>query len=185
MDNLIYKIDKTRDDVNKLMQRHKNLVYRILADFGYLGRADCESAGFEALWNAIETFDVFSQTAFSTYACVCIKNAINDTYRKEKARVSHEVVEDFTENELTQVVFDVAIDVESTEATQKILQFVREYLDKIGNSTKSAKAMHLWYSTQFTMTPSDIAKCVGTTTSIVCRAQQMLRAYLSGRLKEK
>lgn len=185
MDDLLYKPVKTPDDVNKLMNKHKNLVYKLLADFGYLGMHEYESAGLEALWTAIETFDIFANNAFSTYAYKCIKNALNSVYRLDMTRRKHYISMDFTENEMEFVVDDATIKIESDEAVQKILTYTREYLDNLDKNTFGYKAIQLWYSTQFTLTPSKIAEMIGTSTSIVSRAQQLFRAYISRRLREE
>lgn len=184
MDDKLYKLDKTPEDINQLMQRHKNLVYKILADFGYKNSHEYESAGMEALWTAIVTFDVFAKTAFSTYAYKCIVNAMNNVYRVDMRRRQHYICLDCTNNELEPLEVDVALKVESDEAAQKLLGYVRDYLNTLDKDTYGYKAIQLWYSTQFTLTPSNIAKAIGTSTSIVSRAQQLLRAYLSRRIYE-
>ena len=88
MSELIYKLNKTAADVDELLLQHKNLVYYRLAQMNQLANQDAESAAWEALWDSIMTFDVFGSTAFSTYACRCITNAINTVLRKQQPRAA-------------------------------------------------------------------------------------------------
>ena len=68
VNDLIYKPVKSKNDVNKLLQVHKNLVYWCLGKMNKLNDQECESAAWEALWDAINRFDVFYgfEDCFST-----------------------------------------------------------------------------------------------------------------------
>lgn len=88
---LLYKRDKTPEDVEKLVYVHKNLVYYCLSQTGQLNNQDAESAAFEALWDSVNLFDVYSTTAFSTFACTVIKNRILTVLRDSKKLRTTEV----------------------------------------------------------------------------------------------
>ena len=48
VNDLIYKPVKSKDDVNRLLQMHKNLIYWCLGKMNKLNDNECESADWEA-----------------------------------------------------------------------------------------------------------------------------------------
>ena len=182
-EQLLYKPNKTREDVDALLLEHKNLIYFMLGRCGAYGDQDCESAAFEGLWNAIETFNIFDNTAFSTYACTCIRNAINNVRRKQKACHEHEILFDFTDpSALPSIVSSV--DVEDMSTVERIHAATKEYIDKQPKQSNSAKVIQTWYSYQFSIATKDIAKLCNTSSANVSRIQDTFRAYLRRKLGE-
>lgn len=177
MTDLIYKRDKTRQDVDELLMQHKNLVYYRLTQMGQLANQDAESAAWEALWDAIETFDVFGKTAFSTYACACITNAINDVLRKQMTEKSHI---EFVELDEANIIFTQ--DEYRNPEVMRVLDEVFAW--HMENSTDIAKSvLQLWRAGGFTDSATMIAKACGTSASYVSRVQCSFRARLGGKLK--
>lgn len=177
MSDLIYKRDKTRKDVDELLAQHKNLIYYRLTQMGQLHNQDAESAAWEALWDAIETFDVFGSTAFSTYACTCITNAINDVLRRQLAEKKH-----FTLVELDDAQEIPVVD-EYTDPD--VIRVINETFDwHMKNSTPIVKnVLQLWRASGFTANATVLAKACGTSSSYVQRIQVSFRARLGGKLK--
>lgn len=184
--DLLYKLQKTTEDVNELIKAHKNLVYYTLTRLGCLHNAECESAAYQGLWDAIETFDVFSTVSFSTYAYSCIRNAINDCRRKSKRVNEHEESVDFTITTMTYNApqVDCTTLVESSEAVQRIMQYAQEYIEAMQQNTISCRVMKAWYAYRFEISETDLAKLCKTSPTNVGRAQAMFRAYLTRKLKE-
>lgn len=175
--DLIYKREKDDEDINLLIMQHKNLVYYMLSRMRLLSDPDAESAGYEALWDAVLTFDVYSTSTFGSYACVLIKNKINDMLRVRKAckRSLYATVELTEDNTL--FTFD---EVASLETADTVYRCFDKYINKEGVLGPLARNILLaWYAAGFEMSVTDLAKYCSTTPSYVSRVQCSFRAYLA------
>jgi RNA polymerase sigma factor (sigma-70 family) len=63
-------------DVNLIIEKNLGLVYSQLKRFGLIQDQDAESIAYEALYKAVIGFDDSKTNSFSTYATVCIYNAL-------------------------------------------------------------------------------------------------------------
>ena len=173
MSDLLYKPDKTRRDIEELLAEHKNLIYYRLTQMGQLHNQDAESAAWEALWDAIGTYSVYEKTAFSTYACACITNAINGVLRKQL----HEF-EQFGYCELNE-------NMDEDSSYEQLKKLVQEVFDEhLAASRGLARDILLfWRSVDFEENKTTIAKACNTSVSYVSRVIQGFKARLSGRLK--
>ena len=180
MDNLLYKLNKTRADVDALILQHKNLVYFMLSQQGQLANQDCESAAWEALWDAVCTFDVYSKTQFSTYACTLIRNAINNELRKQQLQSLQEtLMRDMSEsNNLI-----TTVDVGNTAMASYIEKVFKEYLRNIKGVSRNV--LLVWNASGYEASGREIAKACGCSASYVSRVQRDFRAYLLHKLKER
>jgi RNA polymerase sigma factor (sigma-70 family) len=79
--------EKAKMEVDKLVQENQGLVYHVAhKSFGSrLGDEDMIQCGFIGLWNAARVWD--EERPFSSFACICIKNAMLDYLRGESNRV--------------------------------------------------------------------------------------------------
>ena len=178
MEELLYKVDKTKEDIDQLLDIHKNLVYFVLGKMKQLYNPDAESAAWEALWYAIVTFDIFSSTAFSTYAYVVIRNAVNNELRKYYYKKQPKHI--YTDEPLCQI--DLTPDADLSYTCSHILLLFDEYiLDKHGQVKDILLA---WYTSDFEGTPTNIAKICGCAPTNVSRVQATFRAFITRRLKE-
>lgn len=176
MSDLIYKLDKTAEDIEELLREHKRLVYYMLTRTGQLQNPDAESAAWEALWDAINLFDVYADTAFSTFACTLIRNAINGVLRKQipiAKRLCRYT--DLAES------LDTVYEVEQNEYIAFVEKCFKEYIESKSGIIRNI--LLVWYGSSFTMSVTMIAEVCNTSPSYVSRVQKSLRAYLSGRLK--
>lgn len=179
MEDLLYKRDKTADDVATLLAEHKKLIYYMLGRMGQLQNQDAESAAWEALWDAIGLFDVYSKVAFSTYACTLIRNAVNGVLRKEQAKKrSMSVATDMS----AMAGLEAVDNTEDTELLDKVYAIFDEYVSCKKGVSRSV--LLAWYSTSFELNPASIARACNTTASYVGRVQCAFRAYLANKLKE-
>lgn len=177
MTNLIYKLDKSTEDVETLLAEHKRLIYYMLTSMKQLSNPDAESAAWEALWDAIGTFDIYSNTAFSTYACTLIRNAVNDVLRKQQVEYNtKQAAHKFLEND--SAYYSLELD---TGLTAYIERCIATYVNS--KSTISRNVVLAWYSSGFSATVTNLATMCSCSASYVSRVQQDFRAYLSGRLK--
>ena len=180
MSDLLYKPDKTRRDIEELLAEHKNLIYYRLTQMGQLHNQDAESAAWEALWDAIGTYSVYEKTAFSTYACACITNAINGVLRKQL----HEF-EQFGYCELNENIPAVTKSMDEDSSYEQLKKIVQEVFDEhLAASRGLARDILLfWRSVDFEENKTTIAKACNTSVSYVSRVIQGFKARLSGRLK--
>lgn len=173
MTELLYKPDKTPEDINTLIGRHKNLIYYVLGGVGQLYNQDCESAAWGALWDAVCTFDVYGPSAFSTYAVTLIRNAINSELRKEATRHRHETTLDEYSGISEPIV---------TEELNRIEAIFAEFIAKCAGQKKNV--MLVWQASGYEAKGTTIATICKCTPSYVSRVQQDFRAFVSVRMKE-
>jgi len=179
MSDLIYDINKSASVIDELLLQHKNLVYYMLRISGQLNNPDAESAAWEALWDAINTFDVFSKNTFSTYACVIIRNAINSVLRKQQIEHKRQTaIIEYTEN--NRLLY--SINAEDTELISTIDTLFDQYVNTKAGITKNI--LLVWYSSQFNTSVTNIAIACSCTPSYVSRVQCSFRAFISGKLKD-
>lgn len=180
MQELLYKQDKTKDDINSLLMQHKNLVYHMLKTTGQLDNQEAESHAWEALWDAIGTFDIYSTTKFSTYACSVIRNAIYDVINYQRGFASRQAaVAEYMEKHTDEI--NEYINVES-ELDNKIGTLVKTFVESKQGVIKNV--VIFWYSNNFDVSVKSIATACKCSPSYVSRVQDSFRAYLSGHLKE-
>lgn len=177
MSDLLYKLDKSKEDIDELLIEHKGLVYFILSKLRQLDNPDAESAAWEALWDAINTFSVYSDTSFSTYACTVIRNAVFDVLRKQKTAANDE--EELIER-CKQVCFSVQDT--DTELFTIVDKCFKDYIET--KKGVSRDILLFWYGSLFSSSVSNIAVACNCAASYVCRVQDSFRAYLSGKLKQ-
>lgn len=179
MSDLLYKKEKTAADIDCILLQHKNLVYFILSKMNQLSNPDAESAAWEALWDAVGTFDIYATNAFSTYACKLIRNAVNNVLRKQQLEHTRycATLQYYGQSDL---VCDIELDDANVVAT--IDKAFKDFI-----KTKSGRIrdiLVIWYGTGFATRGVDIAAICNCSPSYVTRAQNCFRAFLSSRLKE-
>lgn len=76
----VMKQDTTED----LIKKHEGLIYYTLDLLNCRYSDEAKAVAYEALWRAIKTYDKTKGAMFSSYAIVCIRNAIFDLFRKWK-----------------------------------------------------------------------------------------------------
>lgn len=173
MSLLLYKPDKTPEDINELISAHKNLIYYVLSSCDQLNNQDCESAAWEALWDAVCTFDIYGHSAFSTYACTLIRNAVNDVLRKEAARHKHETTIDELHDGYTIDIYN---------ETNRVDTLFTDFVAMCNNVRRNV--MLVWQASGYTAKGSVIANICHCAPSYVSRVQQDFRAFVSAGLKE-
>lgn len=73
-----------QDTIEELIKKHEGLVYYTLDLLNCCYSDEAKAVAYEALWRAIKTYDKTKGSMFSSYAIVCIRNAIFDLFRKWK-----------------------------------------------------------------------------------------------------
>lgn len=179
MSDLLYKMNKSKADIETLLDENKNLVYHILTLSNQLQNQEAESAAWDALWDAICTFDVFCETAFSTWACTLIKNRIGDVLRAQKREKQKKLK---IEHELQTAVSDTNyVDKESKEFLKKFKGHFDKYISFKTGVTRDVLIM--WYSTGFECSVTNLAAACNCSASFVSRIQVDFRAYIYSKLR--
>ena len=107
-------------DIDRLIESNLGLVYAQLNKFNLLHDHEAESYAYEALYNATVSYTINKKTAFSTYATVCIYNALCNYLRQINRKRKLELIS-----------YNAVIDEEATQTT--------EFLDtlKVDNSVET------------------------------------------------
>jgi DNA-directed RNA polymerase specialized sigma subunit len=153
----------------------------MLGKMHLLSDRDCESAAFEALWDAINCFDVFSKVPFADYACPCIRNAVNDTLRKRQAQKRSLYIAVELTDDINLFYTD---EVCSADTYSKVEELFDRYINHHVTGSLARNILLVWHSSVFEMEATEIAKQCHTSPSYVCRVQCAFRAYLGNKLKE-
>lgn len=74
--------EKTNKVLSKIIRLNDGLMYKQLNKFYLADDPDAISLAYEALYDAIMTYDSNKSSKFSTYATVCIYNALGSHVRK-------------------------------------------------------------------------------------------------------
>lgn len=181
VEGLIYKPVKTKQDVDKLLSIHKNLVYWTLGKMGRLHDQECESAAWEALWDAINRFDVFSNVAFSSFAVKCIRNRVNDILRKRKLRLENET--DFTDYfEAADRGTLIPLQIEAVDELIRVQTILDEYIDM--KSGVSKNVLLVWKAANFEISAQMLARICNTSSTTVGKVLIAFRAYLATKLRD-
>lgn len=164
--------------IDKTLQEHKGLVYHMLTQTNQLYNPDAESAAWEALWRASETYDKERGVPFSSYACKVIKNAIYDTIRV--AALESNKLHMYVDIETYAFgIFDIY---PTCSLARQIDELFKDYIKTRTGLVKDI--LLAWYSTGFNTTTTNLATMCSTSTSYVSRVQTAFRAYLSRELGE-
>ena len=81
-----------QDDINDKIASNVGLIFKQLNKFNLAEDPEAESIGYEALYNAILTYDQSKSVQFSTYASVCIYNALGSYVRTQNKQRQLEVI---------------------------------------------------------------------------------------------
>lgn len=81
----LLKQERTHDNVDELVRRNTGLIFSQLYKLHVTNEPDAISAAYEALYKAIMTYD--GKSKFSTYATVCIYNAVGSVIRNMNTQI--------------------------------------------------------------------------------------------------
>lgn len=183
-----------QDNINDKIADNTGLIFAQLNKFNLAKDPEAESIGYEALYNAILTYDQSRKVQFSTYASVCIYNALGSYVRTLNKQRQLEVVsynnvafsDDGTDHEFVDF-FESPTGVEEDYIRQErcrlVRQAVKEQYDKLTNE-KHKSIILLWCKSGYTMTAVAIAKEVGVSQPYVSQVISNFKFKLRKRLEE-
>ena len=184
-----------QDDINATIAKHIGLIFNQLKKFNLAKDPEAESIGYEALYNAILTYDQSKNVRFSTYASVCIYNALGSYVRTQNKQRQLEVIsynnvaysEDGTEHEFVDFL-STPSDVEQDFMKKELHRIVREEFQKQYDALTNEKhkaILALWRESDYEASMMSIAKQVGVSQPYVSQVINSFKFKLRKRLEEQ
>lgn len=183
-----------QDDINDKIASNVGLIFNQLNKFNLAKDPEAESIGYEALYNAILTYDQSKSVQFSTYASVCIYNALGSYVRTQNKQRQLEVIsynnvaytEDGTDHEFVDFI-SASSDVEQDYMKKELHRLVREEFQKqydILTNEKHKSIISLWRDSEYEASMVSIAKQVGVSQPYVSQVINSFKFNLRKRLEE-
>lgn len=181
-------------DINDIIKANTGLVYKQLHKFYLSDDPDAESYAYEALMNAALTFDEATGVKFSTYATVCIYNALGCHIRRINKKRQLEVMsynttaysdENGEHEHLEYIASEAYVDenlmrVELVETTRKE---IKNIVDETQNDTHR-KIMFMYIESEYEATTYEIALKTGVSQSYVSQILNIFKGKLRKRMEE-
>lgn len=169
------------EDINELIRKNKGLVYKQLHKFNLVDDQDANSYAFEALSKAIQTWDNSSGTKLSTYATVCIYNALGCYLRKlNRKRQIDTVSYNNIANDNAEFSNFISSHYSLEESVINSIRLKAAYdaMQRLRSKYSGVclKVFEVWYASDFSMSTTDIAKHLGTSQPYVSQTLARIRA---------
>lgn len=183
-----------QDDINDKIASNVGLIFKQLNKFNLAKDPEAESIGYEALYNAILTYDQSKSVQFSTYASVCIYNALGSYVRTQNKQRQLDVIsynnvaytEDGTDHEFVDFISSQS-DVEQEYMKKELHRLVREEFQKqydMLTNEKHKSIISLWRDSEYEASMVSIAKQVGVSQPYVSQVINSFKFNLRKRLEE-
>lgn len=182
-----------QDDINEKIARNVGLIFNQLKKFNLAKDPEAESIGYEALYNSILTYDQSKNVQFSTYASVCIYNALGSYVRTQNKQRQLELIsynniayaEDGTEHEFVDFLpasYDIEKDYVCEELHMLVRLEVQTLYDNLTNEKHKA-IISVWRNSEYTASMVNIAKEVGVSQPYVSQVINSFKSKLKKRLE--
>lgn len=184
-----------QDYINQQIADNAGLVYSNLHKLHLAKDPEAESLGYEALYNAAKSFDESKGIKFSTYASVCIYNALGSYLRTLKKKRQLDVIsynnvaytEDGTEHEFVDFL-GASVDTEQEYIQQDLYAAVRlevqNLYDELSNSKHKA-ILAAWRRHDYKVPMRVIAAEVGVSQPYVSQVLNSIKAKLHEKLEDR
>lgn len=183
-----------QDSINDKIATNVGLIFKQLKKFHLAHDPEAESIGYEALYNAVLTYTDNKNTKFSTYASVCIYNALGTYVRTLNKQRQLEVISynniAYSDNDVEHEFIDFFAATKSTEddlVRAEIVGMVRCEIQQLyGELTndKHKSIIMLWIKSKYAMPMSHIAKQVGVSQPYVSQVVSNFKHRLKSRLED-
>jgi RNA polymerase sigma factor (sigma-70 family) len=180
--------NRTTDNVGELYKMNIGLVIVQLKKFGMRWDSEARSIANNALYNAIMNFDNSKPHHFSTFATVCIYNALGDYVRHNKTKmcintVSYDAIVSGEDETLTYENVLHNCSIESDEyviqklSTNSIKKAFKICFQEMTNDNHKA-VVNSWVSSGFSRTQEEIAKELNFSQTYVSQILKKFRTKL-------
>lgn len=181
--------------IDDLIAENAGLVFLQLKKFKLVMDPEAESIGYEALHRAILTYDKSKNVRFSTYASVCIYNALGSYVRTLNKQRQLEVMsynnvaysDDGTEHEFVDFMAspDTTEDnVLKAELCGVVHSLYRELYTELSNDTHRA-ILDCWRENEYDISMVAIAKAVGVSQPYVSHVIRGFKNRFKKRMEEQ
>lgn len=183
-----------QDDINAQIASNVGLIFKQLKKFNLARDPEAESIGYEALYNALLTYDQSKNIQFSTYASVCIYNALGSYVRTLNKQRQLEVIsynniafsDDGTEHEYVDFISadtDLESDFMHRELRMLLVQEFNNLYDELTND-KHKSIVSIWRDSEYEASMVSIAKEVGVSQPYVSQVINSFKFNLRKRMEE-
>ena len=182
-------LTKSPEVIEEIFKLNKGLVGKQLMKFGLVGDPDAISLGYEALYNAILTFNTSRNNTFSTYATVCIYNKLGTYVRSKNTMIRMNTIsydncidEDGTTHLDT---FESSLTTDELVLQKDSIAYILKCVDECINSIKNPtqrKILLLWRETGFEATHKEIATKLACSQSYVSQTLNKFRKKLKSKM---
>ena len=181
-------------DVNTKIASNAGLIFKQLKKFNLAKDPEAESIGYEALYTALLTYDQSKNIQFSTYASVCIYNALGSYVRTLNKRRQLDIIsynniaysEDGTDHEFVDFL-PTPSDVEQDFMKKELHRIVREEFQKQYDALTNKKhqvILSLWRDSEYEASMVSIAKQAGVSQPYVSQVINSFKFNLRKKLEE-
>lgn len=182
-------------ELDDKISANKGLIFKQINKMHLFGDPEAESIGYMALYNALNTYEPDKNVALSTYATVCIYNALGVYIRELNRKRQLELVsynapafadskEEFVDHLPVHIQTISPEDAHiKNEYLLFIQQVVQEELERLTNLT-IRKVVKVWVMSEYTKDTKEIAKEAGVSQSYVSQVLNRFRYSLRKRLEE-
>jgi len=181
------------DEASKVIAQNKGLIFKQLYKFGLAHDQEAESIGYEALYNAAKTFDSSLGYKLSTYATVCIYNALGSYVRtlnrqRQLDVVSYHALQRVSEDGAVELLDKLACDQDTegdylhAELCVAVANVFAEQYEAISNE-KHKLILNAWKESHFEATTIEIAKVVGVSQSYVSQVLNKFKHSMKQRME--
>ncbi len=180
-------------EIDYKIRDNMGLIYRQINKFHLRSDPEALSIGYEAMYSAIKTFDETKDIRFSTYACVCIYNALgsyirtlNKVRQLDVVSYNNKTVINGTELEIIEILpssFDVAQAYERKELCKRVREVHIEVCSQITND-RQLSIIEAWKDSNYVATKVEIAELVGVSQPYVSQILAMFKSKVKTKMEE-
>lgn len=181
-------------DINKKVADNTGLIFKQLKKFYLANDPEAESIGYEALYHAILNFDQEKNVQFSTYATVCIYNALGTYVRTLNRQRQLEVIsyhnvaytEDGTDCEYESFLSN-SVDIETGILKQELCEAVQKEFKRLYDNLTNEKhklILSIWRDSEFEASMVSVAKEAGVSQPYVSQVINSFKHNMKERMEE-
>lgn len=177
---------RTTDNVNELVRLNAGLLFKQLKRFHLVKDHNAISLGYEALFQAIMTYDSIGGSKFSTYATVSIYNRVGSYIRTLKTAKADNCISYETPIGASTTIGDTLQSKDTVDDDQMVLA-IRGTIEKCCatyNNPMHQRILRMWIGSEFTMTQLQIAVLLNCSQTYVSQVIKNFKYKLEAMLNE-